>query len=258
MMRIIPMLLIVLATSASLARADEQCIEAPYMAAATDDQRTLVEIHREILPVLDRFPQLGEALETRAPRLCFSDQMDNAHGYLDVERDEIVLGRSLSRPMQIGILLHELRHLWQFSRGACPSDDLAMNEYARATFALEADASAISLLIAWDMKARGDASVWAALSSWPSHSDIAASFSRAMRDTGDAALATTAAFYQWYASAERHERYYSAACSDYLYRQDKGHLIPRYQLIDVDFFDNLCRLPDGGKYRCSDPDVAPE
>ena len=76
-----------------------------------------------------------------------------------------------------------------------------------------------------------------------------------MEETGDGPLATTAAFYQWYASPERRERYYRAACSDYLDRQDRSHLIPRYQAIGAEFFESLCRMPDGGVYSCADPEA---
>ena len=244
-------------TIPSLAHASENCIEAPYLTAATKEQRYLVDIYREVLPVLDRFPMLRDTLEAKSPRLCLSDQMDNAHAYLDVDSNQIVIGQSLSTALQIGFLFHELRHLWQYSQGTCPSDDLAMKDYARATFAIEADASAISLLVAWDMKEHGQDAVWNALSSWSNQSDIATSFEETILESGDAGLATTTAFYQWYAKSERQESYYTAVCSDYLDRQDASHLIPRYQLIDVGFFDELCRLPDGSRYQCSEPSVAP-
>lgn len=70
----------------------------------------------------------------------------------------------------------------------------------------------------------GDVTVWNALSSLPSHSDIAASFAKTIRETGDASLAVTSAFYQWYACPDRMERYYLTTCSDYLDRQDAATL----------------------------------
>lgn len=239
---------------ATAAPGGEACLAPPYESARTDAQRTLADIYREVRPALDRFPELGAALDGAGPEICFAGRMGEAMGYLDAESNRIVLSRAQPRALQLGIFLHEVRHLWQFSRGSCPQDALAMKEYARATFAIEADASAVSLLVAWDMKAHGDPSVWEALAGWPSHRDIAASFAATMEETGNGALAVTAAFYQWYGSPERRERYYRAACSDYLYRQDKGHLIPRYQMIREDFFERLCRLPDGGVYECGDPE----
>ena len=155
--------------------------------------------------------------------------------------------------MQIGVLLHEIRHLDQLRLGACPSDDLAMEEYARATFALEADASAISLLIAWDLKERGDPGVWSALSAWDSQSDIAARFAGEMATSGDAEIAVSTAFDQWYASDLRREQYYIMTCSAYLDRQDASKALPQYQLLPGDFYAGLCRLPDGRDYPCSEP-----
>lgn len=252
-MRHLPMTIFVFSLYMGVAQADVDCIDAPYLTAESDQQGELIEIYSEIRPVLERFPSFLETLENKSSSLCLSDQMNNALAFLDIDKNQIVMEQALPRAMQIGVLLHELRHLWQFSRGSCPSDDLAMKEYAYATFAIEADASAISLLVAWDIKEHGDDSVWNALSSWPLQTDIASSFAEIMHETGDVGLAATSAFYQWYASDDRQEMYYAAACMDYLDRQDAGHIIPRYKVLDPGFFERLCRLPDGSAYHCSAP-----
>ena len=242
---------------ATAADAGDTCIDPPYVKVYSAEETELRNVYLEIAPVLDRFPSLGEALTEMAPQLCFSSKMDNAHGYLDVDDNRIVLSEELSSAMRIAVLLHELRHLEQLALGICPSDNLAMGEYARATFALEADASAISLLVAWDMKEHGDDSAWVALSVWPSQNDIARRFEEEMAKSGDAAAATAFAFDQWHASGARRELYYLASCSDYLDRQDAGHTLPRYQLVPDDFFEQLCRMPDGGSYHCSIPYTDP-
>lgn len=239
----------------SFAHATETCIEHPYDLATAEDQYGLVAMYRDITPALVHFPSLAEALDSAEPDLCFSSVMDNALAYLDFDQNRIVISEGLSKGMRNGVFLHELRHLEQFVRGSCPSDDLAIKENARATFAMEADASAISLLVAWDMKENGDDYVWAALSSWPSQTDIAESFAKEMADTGNVALAVTAAFDQWYASSSRVERYYAAACSDYLDRQDASHKLPLYQLVPDAFLEDLCILPDGSSYECSFPKI---
>ena len=256
-MRTLSKLVVAFAASANVAIAEEHCIEAPYISNGNAEHRKLGEIYHEINLVLNRFPSLAEAFETGAPDLCMSNQMDGALAFLDVEDNRIVFGSDLSKAMVIGVLLHEIRHLWQFAHESCPSDELAMKEYARATFALEADASAISLLVAWDMKENGQTAAWEALSSWHSQSDIASSFADTMAETGDTKLAVTSAFYQWYTSPARMDAYYFSACSDYLDRQDASHAIPRYRLIPTGFFNNLCKLPDGTPYECSDPNVGP-
>ena len=207
-MRALPILLVALAT---FANADEYCITAPYLKAVTEDQSNLVAVYEEIIPPLDRFPSLREALKEMAPELCISNNTDDAHAYLDVEKSRIVISQGLPKGMKIGVLLHEIRHLGQGVMGSCPSDNLAMAEYARATFALEADASAISLLVAWDMKENGNDSAWMALSSWASQSDIALSFANEMNNTGDVAMAVSTAFDQWCASRTRRKQYYFGA-----------------------------------------------
>lgn len=249
---------IILILMTSAAQAGDVCIEHPYLSAGSEDERTLSQIHHEMAFALERFPSLGQAFASRLPALCLSERMDNAHAYLDAPNNRIVISRSLSRDMQTAVLLHELRHLDQIFTGSCPSDDLAMKEYARAVFAMEADASAVSLLVAWDMKENGKAAAWSALASWPTQSDIAERFAEEMALSGDIALATGAAFTQWYASEHRRRQYYLVSCSAYLDRQDADHALPRYQLIAADFLNLLCRLPDGTSYRCSVPDtVAP-
>ncbi len=253
-MRVLFILMFLMTTTAS---AGDICIESPYLSANSEDERDLLRIRNEIAIALERFPSLGQAFASRLPALCLSGRMDNAHAYLDVPRNRIVISRSLSKDMQTAVMLHELRHLDQIFTGSCPSDDLAMKEYARAVFAMEADASAISLLVAWDMKESGNGAAWSALSSWPSQSDIAERFADEMAISGDIALATEAAFTQWYASDDRIRRYYFASCSDYLDRQDADHALPRYQLIGADFLQQLCRLPDGTRYRCNLPEVRP-
>lgn len=240
---------------ASFAHATETCIQYPYNPAAAEDKNGLLAMYQDIAPALDNFPSLANALDSAAPDLCLSSVMDNALAYLDFDQNRIVISEGLSKGMRNGVFLHELRHLEQFVRGSCPSDDLAIKENARATFAMEADASAISLLVAWDMKENGDDYVWAALLSWPSQTDIAESFANKMADTGNAALAVTAAFDQWYASSSRVERYYAAACSDYLDRQDASHKLPLYQLVPDAFLEDLCILPDGSSYECSFPKI---
>ena len=234
----------------------EVCIDIPDIGANPNEPAGLVQVYEEVAAGLERFPSLLTALEEQSPKLCLSSKMDNAHGYLDIELNRIYLSDQLPMAMQVGVLLHEIRHLEQSALGICPSDDLAMAEYARSIFALEADASAVSLLVAWDMKENGNDGPWSALSEWPAQSDIAAKFASEMMASGDVPSAASDAFEQWYMSEVRREDYYIASCSDFLDRQDASKLLPRYQLVPTDFLDDLCRLPDGSRYQCSPPDIA--
>ncbi len=246
-------LLVVLSLLSASAAMGETCIGAPYDSAEDTAQRELTTLYADVSVALVRFPSLAETMETRKPQLCTASQMVDAYGFLDVERNRIVLSEDLSGAMKLGILLHEIRHLNQFAVGACPSDDLAMEEYALATSLLEADASAISLMVAWDMKARGDALAWDALSTWPTQSDIAARFAEEVEASGSVEAAVSAAFEQWFASEARRDLYYRSVCSGYLDRQDASKALPRYQLVPTDFYTELCKLPNGTRYRCSEP-----
>jgi hypothetical protein len=225
------------------------------MTAKSPGQMRLVELFSRVKPTLERFPSLADAIEETAPRICFSTSMDTAHAFVDADRNRIVIDPGLKADMQLGVLLHEIRHVEQLSRGSCPSDELAMKEYGQATLALEADASAISLLVAWSMKEAGDGGAWDALASWPTQSDIAAAFAAEMEKSRDLQTATAAAFDQWYASGDRVERYYLTACSGYLDRQDASHALPQYQLVPDGFLAGLCKLPDGTDYPCALPDA---
>ncbi|GGE49847.1 DUF6782 family putative metallopeptidase [Actibacterium pelagium] len=249
-MRFTLAILVSLATSVG---AKEICISHPYTTMPTAAHREIVSIFRGVAPTLKRFPSLETAVSNMTPELCLSDQMHNAHAYLDVDKNRIVISQRLNTSMQIGVLLHEIRHLEQLAIGACPSEDLAMKEYARATFAMEADASAISLLVAWNMANHGNDRVWAALSAWPTQKDIAVRFEEEMTKSGDLAAATTAAFDQWYRSPDRRESYYLSACHQYLDRIDESHALPRYNLLPEGFLEDLCVLPDGKGYSCSAP-----
>lgn len=251
-MRLLPTLIFLFPCAAV---AGVACIEAPYLSAGSDAQSKLAKIYEDVAFALDRFPSLGAAMADKSPELCFSGRMDNAHAYLDADQNRIYIDPKLPAALQVGVLLHEIRHLNQIVFGSCPSDELAMEEYASATYALEADASAVSLLVTWDMKENGNDKPWLALSSWEAQADIASRFDAEMVATGDAAFAVSAAFDQWYASDARREAYYLAACSDYLDRQDASKALPQYQLVPVEFFDYLCRLPNGTRYQCSHPDI---
>ncbi|WP_298562450.1 DUF6782 family putative metallopeptidase [uncultured Aliiroseovarius sp.] len=238
---------------AGAALAGETCIQLRAPTPETAEQHWLSELLDTLHPYASSFPFLQETLWSEGTQLCLSDQMDTALGYLDVAQNKMVIATTAPRSLQTGILLHELRHLWQHTHALCPTSDLSMKEYARATLALEADASAVSLLIAWHMKEQGQDATWDALSNWASHTDIAATFEDTMRTTGDEEQAVSFAFYQWYASDARQDRYYIETCSGYLDRQDAEHLLPRYGTLDARFYENLCRLPDGRRYLCADP-----
>lgn len=240
-------------SSPVLALAESDCLSAPYTHAETAEQHHLAGLLAEIRVLLAPFPALTESLERFGPALCLADQLDGAEGYLDPEAMAIVLRRNVPRDLQLGILLHELRHLDQFGRGFCPSGTLTMQENARAVFAMEADASAISLLVAWEGLMMGQPAVWEALLNWPSQNDIAIRLAQEFFRSADPATMAAEAFAQWYARGDRRERYYVESCSAYLDRQDAGHALPGTGALPDEYLERLCLLPQGGRYFCAYP-----
>ena len=229
---------------------EAECLTPPWEAHDTPQRAAMAGLLDGLWPVLARQPSLEAAVQSLAPTFCLVSPLRELEGYLDAETLHIVLRADAPATLQTAILLHELRHLDQLARGFCPSTTLTMRENARQAFALEADASAISLLIAWDMRHHGNPGPWEALAAWPQQSDIAARFAAVMEDGGDPAEAAAAAFAQWYARPGRLESYSLASCSDYLDRLDTAHLLPGQSVRQPDFLERLCRLPDDTAYPC--------
>lgn len=250
-MRLLPLCLMLIASTAV---AEDNCLTAPYDTPVTEDQIRLAGILDEALLGRSLLPTSDAGLSDMTATICLTTKLDGAYAYFDVAANRIHLDRALSSAMQVGVLLHELRHLDQVDQGVCPSDRLSMQEYARAVFAMEADASALSLLVAWELRSLGHARAWDALAAWPSQADIATVFRQEMENGSDLRQAVTSAFYQWYASEDRRESYYLSTCAAYLDRQDDLNILPKYELLSEDFLRNLCRLPDGRPYDCTTPE----
>ncbi|WP_328799711.1 DUF6782 family putative metallopeptidase [Sedimentimonas flavescens] len=212
----------------------------------------VADLAAAVEPVLARFPALRATLFQEARSLCLADTLHDARGYLEADALRIVIAADLPPRLQQAILIHELRHLQQQSAGTCPAPDLSMRENARAIFAMEADSSAYSLTVAWELWQDGLPDLWEALSLWPMQADIARTYRQAFTQNGNAAYAASAAFTQWYANPIRRESYYIAACSDYLEQLDRNHLPPGSGRLPPDFFRQLCKLPDGSPYPCEE------
>ena len=232
------------------------CLAAPFERASTADEKHITDLVDWLRTALTPFPKLLDALEQNTKEICLADNMFGAHGYLSFEEDRIVLSSDLPVGLLRAVTIHELRHAHQKNMGTCPSAVLSMQETARITLLLEADASAVSLAVAWGLRDEGRPEVWDALSIWSSHVDIVAAFEQEMSESGDVTLATGRAFSQWFASDWRREHYYLAACSDYLDREDETNSLRQYGLVGTDILDDLCVLPDGRSYRCEVPDYS--
>jgi hypothetical protein len=248
-MTIRPFLFLSALCLADPATATETCQPYPF----DDAPPALRAILDLAAPALQRFPDYPAALDAARPVLCLDDAPFGARGYLDVDGNRIVISADLSEHEQMVILLHELRHLQQIGEGFCPAASLSMAENARAVFALEADAMAVTTLVAWTLRQDGQTEAWQALTDWALYADIPDAFQQAIDRGAEETGASAAAFYQWYGSDWRRESYYIAACSDYLDLQDAAHALPQYQLLPPEFLSSLCRLPDGTSYPCAEP-----
>lgn len=182
--------------------------------------------------------------------LCLEDRADGARGYFDPHHHLLAVRESLPVAQQAAILVHELRHFDQARRGFMLSLDYDFDEMIRLTFALEADVQAFSTLIAWQLRRRGDDTLWQALHDFKHYRDIATAFEVAITVSGNHKDALTAAFRQWYRSAWRVNVYFLNAGMTYLDMLDETKRIQRYDTLPDDYFASLCVLPDGDRYPC--------
>lgn len=227
-----------------------QCLRPPYDAPQNEAQRQVRRVLDVAQEQMQEFPTIAAALATRRPLICIDDHLTTARGYLEVDSNLIGLSQSLRFDESLVILFHELRHLEQLDRGFCASSAVSMAENARAIMATEADAMAITTLIAFYMRQEGNLGPWRAMLSWPNYADIAVRFAEVMEQTGKLSAATTAAFNQWYASDWRADTYYLTSCSNYLDNLESTKVLPSYALLPDDFLIRLCRLPSGEAYEC--------
>jgi hypothetical protein len=228
------------------------CAAPPYEGA---QEAALGDLLERTLPVIARYPSLDAALRETGPSICLFDTASDALGFFEPEANRVMIAADLDPELQRAILFHEIRHVEQFARGLCPDLSLAMRAFARATWALEADATTISLIIAWDLREGGDPGPWDALAGLPRYRDVAAAFAEQMAVSGDLSDAGQAAFDSWYATSDRRDAYYIASCSAYLDTRDRTHALPQYGEIDESFFEDLCVLPDGTPFACEEPAI---
>ncbi|WGW05412.1 DUF6782 family putative metallopeptidase [Tropicibacter oceani] len=226
-----------------------RCAPPPF-----DDLPELQGTLTALAPAMQAFPTLQTALETRVREICISSQLRDAQGYFEPETRRLVLSDGLSPGLQQAVLIHELRHAQQFGMGSCPSLDLAMTDYAQAVFAMEADASVASLVVARYLLDNGQPRMWEALIAWPLQGDIAQVFQQAWTRHADLGAAAAQAFDAWFDNPARLQTYYVASCMDYLDQTERDHLLPQYQHLSPAFYDQLCRLPDGRAYACAAPE----
>lgn len=235
--------------SGSAALAGQTCDQHPY----ADATGALSELSDRLDRTLVTYPSLAQALAQQAPTLCLDDGLVEEQGYFEPRTNRIVLNSRLSQDFQLAILIHEIRHLEQFDRGYCPTIADRLTDYIRARLALEADASAIGVYVAWKLREGGEPGLWDSLASWPTHDDLVSRFASEIAAGADEVAATSATFAQWYQRADRREIYTLAICSNYLDALDREKVEPGAKTVPPDLATRLCHMPDGRPYDCTLP-----
>lgn len=231
------------------ARAFETCAAHPYSGATGPLDALATRLDR----TLAAYPSLARALADQAPSLCLDDTLVEEQGFFEPRSNRIVVNARLGQDFQLAILVHETRHLEQYDRGTCPTIALEMDDYTRARLALEADAAAIAVLVAWNLRQGGDPGLWDALAAWPTHDDLTGRFAREIAEGAGDGAAVSATFAQWFEDDERLDIYRFAICSNYLDALDREAVPDGKGRLPADFAARLCVLPDGRPYDCTLP-----
>lgn len=146
-----------------------------------------------------------------------------------------------------------LRRIWQQGRGLAPDTLLKPEDFMRYCRAFEADVSAVTHLIAWELRAAGPCFFWRAVLAGVD-GDIATAFARTAethpRHQFDG-TALRAAFLQWFQVPERVD------ASDHMALEmmdmallsalQNGEVLGKRQL-DISSLSQLGVLPQGGNY----------
>jgi len=229
-------------------RAAESCLVPPYM-----DDAEIQALAVELTTVLAAYPSLDKAFHTAAPALCLNDGLFHEQGYYEPKTNRIVLRTGLDPDLRLAILIHEVRHLEQYNREICPTTRMALSDYMTVRLALEADAAAIGVHIAWDLAQAGRPGPWEKLRDWPSHKDLTARYASEIQAGGDDIAATAATYAQWFADEDRRAMYAFAICSNYLDTLDRDKVNAGHDKLPEDMAARVCVMPDGRPYPCELP-----
>lgn len=231
----------------SAAHAGQLCLPAPY----DQDEGELSALADLLAETLVGQPSLAAALAAQAPTLCLDDSLLTEQAYFEPKTNRIVLRTGLDPDFQLAILVHEIRHLEQFGREVCPTTVITLSDYIRSRLALEADAAAIGVYVAWTLRQAGRPGPWDRLQTWPTHEDLVTRFATEIAAGADEVAATSATFAQWFESRERREIYAFAICSNYLDALDlEKKPASGWERLPDNYAARLCVMPDGRPYDC--------
>ena len=168
-------------------------LDVPFKLLGTDEEK-----HR-LAQIVNRIAksELGkETLETAAKDGYTLDfvQDEGSRGGCDNNKKALSLNPTFSDEVLSGTLAHEARHVGQYLRGAILDwgKDTIKNQIM-LTRAKEADAQSIACVTAWELKQKGDESVYQEFSL--NNQSIVKPFEKAIKEDGNAKLE---AFKGWY------------------------------------------------------------
>lgn len=215
-----------------------------------------------LVRLINKEPRIADYLFSASDKLhtafCVDERDDETRGYYDFNFNIIGLKENLGLYEKLIIFMHELRHIFQFSRGYCNSLKYDIDEIIRMNFAIEADVQAVVTLYAWRMKQIEIDEVWNALLGFRNYSDIAEEFENEIISSGDEFKATNAVFKQWYKSEWRVEKYFKCSYSWYVDMLDETKLHQQYLKLPDKYFTTLCLLPGDENYGCHNSDEIKE
>ncbi len=164
---------------------------------------------RGMVEMLESEPLFGRhivaALRERDTLVCLADKSElrSAHGLFVSDTGALLLNDGKSPAERFVALIHEGRHAQLDAHGVIRSVNTTVGEETKLSFAMEADAQAVAVRVAWELKKQGQPAAWIVLRNTTHYSDVAQSFEDDILAGHDEDTATKNAFKQWYTSEWR-------------------------------------------------------
>lgn len=192
--------------------------------------------------------QAVRTLEQLGTAMCLNDhRQSRTAAYGDVT-NVLTVKSSLEPSWRLLYALNEARHAVQQTQGMLGSVNTTLEESARISFALEADATATTVLAAWRLREKGDVELWQHLAYDMHYNDLAVVFSQSMVQNKDEMAATRAVFDAWYGKAARIEEEFRNVLARERNQQLWTVERPYFEKLPSNFFDRLGELGDGRNY----------
>jgi hypothetical protein len=192
--------------------------------------------------------QAARVLEEQGTAICLNDNPKSWPAAYGDTTNILTVKARLDPSWQLYYALSEARHAVQQRQGLQGSVNTTIEESTRIVFALEADATATTILAAWRLRESGDPTLWQHFERDTKYKDLANLFSRSMFRDKDEMTATRLVFDAWYGKAQRME----AAFVDVETRERNQILWPvnrpYFEKLPSNFFDRLGELGDGSNY----------